>query len=129
MIGIKGNFKNGAIDFQDKTAEIEIITVTPKGDRVAVSDLHYTLFEEETFYNWSMSEQSRSWEYKPVREDKQIQEGELLTTLDTITKLSLPIEGWGYYRLEVKDPKTRAISSFRFTKAVFVNKCTNTIAG
>lgn len=116
MIGIKGNFKNGAIGFQDKTADVEIITVTPKGERIAVPNLTYTLFEEEIFYNWSMSDQGGSWEYKPVREDKQIQEGSLSTTEDAITKLSLPIEGWGYYRLEVRNAKTGAISSFRFTK-------------
>jgi uncharacterized protein YfaS (alpha-2-macroglobulin family) len=116
MIGIKGNFKNGAIGFQDKTAEVEVITVTVKGERVAVPNLTYTLFEEEIFYNWSMSDQGGNWEYKPVREDKQIREGVLSTTKDALTKLFLPIDGWGYYRLEVKDAKTGAISSFRFTK-------------
>lgn len=115
MIGIKGNFKNGAIDFQDKVANIDIITVSPKGARVSAANLRYTLFAEETFYNWSF-EQGRSWEYKPVREDKQIQAGDLSTTSEEGAKIALPIEGWGYYRLEVKDPKTGAVSSFRFTK-------------
>jgi uncharacterized protein YfaS (alpha-2-macroglobulin family) len=116
MIGLKGNFKNGAIDFQDKIADIEIITVTPQGERVSVPDLHYTLYAEETFYNWSVSDRGGSWEYKPVREDKLLKEGNVSTLKDVVTKLSLPIEGWGYYRLEVKDPKTGAISNFRFTK-------------
>ncbi|MBX9804138.1 MAG: alpha-2-macroglobulin family protein [Alphaproteobacteria bacterium] len=116
MIGIKGNFKNGAIDFQDKVAEIEIITLSPKGEQVAEQNLHYTLYAEETFYNWAMSDRGGAWEYKPVREDKLILENDFATAKEGITKLSLPIEGWGYYRLEVKDPKGGAISSFRFTK-------------
>jgi uncharacterized protein YfaS (alpha-2-macroglobulin family) len=116
MIGIKGAFKNGAIDFQDKAADLEILTLNPKGEQVAAQNLHYTLYEEEIFYNWSQSDRGGNWEYKPVREDKQLKEGEISTTTDAVTKLSLPIEGWGYYRIEVKDPKSGTISSFRFTK-------------
>jgi uncharacterized protein YfaS (alpha-2-macroglobulin family) len=116
MIGIKPDFKNGAIDFQDKTADVTIVTLNSQGEQVPASTLRYALYREEIFYNWSKSDRGGSWEYKPVREDKFLKEGELSTSKSEITKLSLPLEGWGYYRLEVKDPKTGAITSFRFTK-------------
>lgn len=116
MIGIKGKFKNGAIDFRDKNADLEIITINSKGEHVPVKNLHYTLYQEDLFYNWSQSDRGGSWEYKPVREDKQLKEGQISSASDGPTILSLPIEGWGYYRVEIKDPDTGALSSYRFTK-------------
>lgn len=114
-IGIKPTFGNVLPD-SDAEAIFEIITIDSDGNYVVVNDLDYELYEERIHYTWYQPGQYQPWQYQAQVDDNFLTKGVLSTKKDRVELLKLAIRDWGQYRIEVRDPKTGAASSLRFSK-------------
>lgn len=111
MIGIRplhglSSVRNG------QTARFDVIALDPKsGDQRAASGLKWDLIKEERDYIW-FQEHGR-WKWRETVTDRWLEGGDI----DLAAKDPATLEfqhDWGYYRLEVYDPKSGEASSVRF---------------
>ena len=109
-IGIEAQFK-------DKTspgngdASFNVIAVDEKGELKAAGDLKYTLYEETYGFTWFRS--GSDWNYERSIDDKPISTGNVAVSGNEPTVLNVPVT-YGYYRLEIMDPKNGVATSYRF---------------
>jgi len=116
MIGIKPLFQSGVVSEEDDKASFEIIAVNNDGKMQSVDNLEYELVQEELHYTWYQAESYSPWQYKTMTEDKFLSKGATSAKLDAPNKLEVALKDWGRYRLEIRDPKTGAVTSIRFSK-------------
>lgn len=115
-IGLKGPNTENVVSYNASTAEIEIIAVNHEGKLVETRNLEYQFFAENVHYSWYQESPYSNWKYKPIKEDHFILEGTIDTKTSESSHLSVPISDWHQYRLEVRDPTTGVMSSYRFEK-------------
>ena len=116
VIGLKGHTSETVIPYDATSTEVEIIAVNNEGKLVDVKNLEYQLFAEKVHYNWYQETPYSKWKYKPIVEDHFILKGTLDAKSSESLHLSVPISDWHQYRLEVRDPITGVMSSYRFEK-------------
>ncbi|MBY0463186.1 MAG: hypothetical protein K2Q34_08400 [Alphaproteobacteria bacterium] len=115
-IGLKGHTSENVIPYDATSTEIEIIAINNESKLIEAKNLEYQLFAEKTHYNWYQETAYSGWKYKPIKEDNFILKGTLDTKSSESVHLSVPISDWHQYRLEVRDPTTGVMSSYRFEK-------------
>ena len=111
MIGIRPGFgdENPAANSR---VSFEIVKASFDGQKHRASNLEVTLVREDRRYYWVYSEH-RGWHYE--WSDKEFVE--LSSSLDISRGESAVVEfpvQWGRYRLEVRDPGEKLVSSLRF---------------
>lgn len=116
MIGIKPNFGSNTLSESENNATFEVAAINEQQDAVAVQQLEYELYAEQPQYTWYQPDQYSAWQYQQRLEDKFLMRGNLSTQKALSEKLTIPVQDWGQYRLEIKDPKTLIASSVRFNK-------------
>lgn len=103
--------------FDDDTAEygssagFEII-YTDGDARLPLPGAEVTLVQELRRYYWVYSEEE-GWQSNYTERHYPVFRKTLDIQAEATAKLALPVE-WGFYRLEVKDPHTGLVSSYRF---------------
>ncbi|MBY0280557.1 MAG: alpha-2-macroglobulin family protein [Alphaproteobacteria bacterium] len=115
-IGLKGHISENVIPYDATSTEIEIIAVNNEGKLIDAKNLEYQLFAEKIHYNWYQETAYSNWKYKPIKEDNFILKGMLDAKSSESVRLNVPISDWHQYRLEVRDPTTGVMSSYRFEK-------------
>ncbi len=117
-IGIKPRFGDGGVQIGQEAA-FDVIALDLLGQPQAQDGLSVKLVREEYQYYWYHDE--GRWNYKLVIRDSTVVASQTLTLTPgqpaLVTQRGL--EGWGYYRLDVLDPKTGVASSVRFTAGWF----------
>jgi len=109
--GLRALFDEGDIN-EDELAEFELVMADAAGNKLAAEDLKVRFIHERRDYYWSFSE-SNGWSYRYNEKPIQLDESSVEIAEGSSVKLRFPVE-WGSYRIEVEDPKTRAVSSIRF---------------
>lgn len=115
-IGIKPLFAEGVLPESETKAEFEYMTVGPTKALASAQNLEYTLYRELLHYTWYQPQKYQAWQYRAEVEDTFMNHGIVNATSFGISRLKLDIRETGQYRLEIRDPKTGAATSVRFTK-------------
>lgn len=115
-IGIRPQF-DGSVEYESP-AGFDVILIDGDGQRIAGSNLHYELVQEQYRYYWWWR---GAWDYEFTVYDIPVDNGELSVSADGAGSLNLPTE-WGRYRLDIFDPQTGAASSVRFTSGWWVSE-------
>lgn len=101
----KGRIANGA------EAKFEVVTLDRNGGPIDTGNLEYTLYKERRDYTWFR--RSGSWDYEVFITDEAVRTETLAVFKNSLGNIDLNVE-WGAYRLEVRDNKSGAASSYRF---------------
>jgi alpha-2-macroglobulin len=109
-IGIRPLFDKGRVADGAK-ASFEIVSLDRNGKSVKTEKLEYTLFKEHRNYTWFRS--SGSWDYEVIIRDEELGTGTLNVGQGSLGKIAVDVK-WGAYRIEVRDQKTSAASSYKF---------------
>lgn len=109
-IGIHPFFEKGRVA-DGARAAFEIIALDRNGKSVKAEKLEYTLFKEHRDYTWFR--RSGSWDYEVFTRDEELRSGTMSVPDGSPGKIGVDVK-WGAYRLEVRDPKSGAASSYRF---------------
>jgi len=125
MVGIRPLFKKQQVyDYrtdssesramvdENSMADFDIVYANVAGKKLAAQGLQVRLINERRDYFWSWSNQS-GWESNYNQKDLSIAEQRVDIAADGTAHVSFPVE-WGSYRLEVEDPQTHLVSSYRF---------------
>ncbi|MEO8559508.1 MAG: alpha-2-macroglobulin, partial [Rhodospirillales bacterium] len=110
-IGLRPTFAGGTAPYQGE-APFEIIVVDDQGQRIARPGLDYTVVREEWNYNWYRSSEGR-WRWETYYRDVPLANG----TIDALAERPVTLRQaitWGRYRVELRDTKTGAATSYRF---------------
>lgn len=91
--------------------EFEIIKANLSGQLLAAPALELNLIQEDRNYYWSYSSDN-GWNQEFSSKEFTVYNQTLAVTAAK-TSVRLPVE-WGEYRLEITDPETKAITSYRF---------------
>lgn len=108
-IGIRPAFTGDRVSM-GASADLEVIALDKAGTPVT-GDLEWELYREHYEYVWY--HRYGRWGYEVFRSDDLQDSGKLAVKDENGTRLSFR-KDWGHYRLEVLDPKTRSVSSYRF---------------
>lgn len=110
-LGIKPNFLGGRAD-RNKPVSLSVIGLDAKGEALDVKGVEWTLVRESRRYNWYR--QRGRWRNRYDTRLIPITDGtvDLSATAPQIVTNSL---SWGTYRLKVSDPKTGALSVYKFS--------------
>ena len=109
-IGIHPLFENDRVA-ENSQALFEVVYLNREGKSVGTDSLEYTLYKEHRNYTWFR--RSGAWDYEVFIRDETLREGALSVSADSLEKININVK-WGAYRIEVRDPKSRAASSYRF---------------
>ena len=110
LIGLHPLFEEAVAIGQD--AGIEVVVLDAAGHPVARPGLRYELVRRDVRWQWYQGR--RGWAYEPVYRDVPVTAGTLDVAADRPATLSLPLPGWGSYRLTVADETTGASTSIAF---------------
>ncbi len=97
MLGLKPEFE-GSVP-EGGTASFRVLALDPKGERVDLKGLGWTLTKLDRHYQWYRS--GASWSYEPITTTSRIQEGEIDASATSEPQISVPVT-WGRYRLEIE---------------------------
>jgi uncharacterized protein YfaS (alpha-2-macroglobulin family) len=110
LLGIKPRFGDDRVN-EGSDAVVDVLAFDDAGAPVPLKGLRYRFIYEQRSYDWYY--QGSRWDYhysvidQPIRSGTVDIDGKAPATLSQNTN-------WGYYRLEVEDPVTGAMSSVRF---------------
>lgn len=111
LVGIRPLFEDKEVD-QGSNVEFDVVLANYQGDKLAAKNLKARLIYERRDYYWYHSEDS-GWNSNFNQKDLVMDEQTINITQGTTAKLSYPVD-WGYYRLEIENPKTGLITSQQF---------------
>lgn len=110
LVGIRPQFRDDETD-SDSDAHFELV-LTDGEKKLAASGLTATLIREERNYHWTYSE-ADGWSSDYTVRQYPVTSQTISVEADKTATLAMPVE-WGYYRLEVTNPATKLVSSYRF---------------
>ncbi|WP_370278915.1 alpha-2-macroglobulin [Pontibacterium sp.] len=110
LVGIRPLFADNTTDYNGNAA-FELV-YTDGEQKLAREDLEVTLVREHRRYHWVYSD-SEGWSNHYTERQYPVFSQTTSIGANEVTEIEAPVE-WGYYRLEVKDPQTGLISSYRF---------------
>lgn len=116
-LGLKPNFSGDAVP-EGATVSVDVLAVSPDGQKVARNGLTWDLFEEEYDYEWYAAD--GRWEYRTIVKDRRLTGGGINIAAGQPTTIEEQVRA-GRYRLEVFDPATGAASSLRFSAGWWVS--------
>ncbi len=97
----------------DALAEFEVALAGPDGELLKAKDLAVTVVREYPDYYWEYNDQS-GWERIVNYQHYPVARFQLDLPAGKPAKISFPVE-WGPYRLEIRNPKTELVTSYRFS--------------
>lgn len=103
--GDKSPNANSVVDFN-------LVSVSGNGERQSASDVQVNLVREDRRYYWEYND-NQGWHYAVTEKEYVERSQTLQLNADKENKVSFNVS-WGRYRLEVKDPRTGAMSTLRF---------------
>lgn len=109
-VGIRPGFADDVVP-EDGTAAFQVVALDADGRAVDGRQLGWELIREIWHYDWVRV--NGNWEVETSVQNRRVESGKLTSRGDGPLALSAPVE-WGWYRLEVYDPKTGAAASVRF---------------
>lgn len=116
-LGLKPNFSGDAVP-EGATVSVDLVAVSPDGQKVARNGLTWDLFEEEYDYEWYAAD--GRWEYRTIVKDRRLTGGSINADAGQPATIEEQVRA-GRYRLEVFDPATGAASSLRFSAGWWVS--------
>lgn len=111
LVGIRPLFKDDNSD-SDSLVSFEVVKTNQEGELQTSPSVQAKLIREERHYNWHYSESS-GWDSSYTVTEYATYEQPLALSADGPTKLQVPVK-YGHYRLEVTDPSSQQVSSYRF---------------
>jgi alpha-2-macroglobulin len=93
--------------------EFEVLKATAAGERLAAKKLAVTLIREYPDYYWEFRE-SGGWERIVNFQNYPVATLELDIAAGQTGRIGFPVE-WGPYRVEIRDPATELVTSYRFS--------------
>lgn len=115
-LGLKPNFSGDAVP-EGATVAVDVLAVTPDGQKIGRDGLSWDLFEEEYDYEWYAAD--GRWEYRTIVKDRRLTGGNLSIAAGRSASIEEQVRA-GRYRLEVFDPVTGVASSLRFSAGWWV---------
>ena len=97
----------------DHNAEFEIAYVNLEGEKLATNSLKARLIRERRSYYWTWSDED-GWRLNYNSSEYVVSENQLSIDANSTTKISFQPTDYGSYRVEVVDPQTNVMTSFRF---------------
>ena len=94
-------------------AEFEIAYINLEGEKLATNSLKARLIRERRNYYWTWSDDD-GWRLNYNSSEYVVSENQLSIDADSTTKISFQPTDYGSYRVEVVDPRTNVVTSFRF---------------
>ncbi|WP_165772041.1 alpha-2-macroglobulin family protein [Niveispirillum lacus] len=116
-LGLKPNFTGDAVP-EGATVSVDVVAVSPDGQKVGRSGLTWDLFEEEYDYEWYAAD--GRWEYRTIVKDRRLTGGNLNITPGQLATIEEQVRA-GRYRLELFDPASGVASSLRFSAGWWVS--------
>lgn len=110
LVGIRPLFEEHTTDYNGN-ASFELI-YTDGDEKLARDDLEVTLIREHRRYHWVYSD-AEGWSNNYTERQYPVFNQKISLNADQTGEIEVPVE-WGYYRLEVKNPDSGLISSYRF---------------
>ncbi|OIO57470.1 MAG: hypothetical protein AUJ55_06530 [Proteobacteria bacterium CG1_02_64_396] len=111
LLGVRPDFGDSHPE-ENGTVGFELVKATADGDKLAAQGIDVRLIREQRNYFWVHSGE-RGWHYEwsdkeipTVQKRVEIPEG-------GTARVEMPV-AWGHYRLEVRDPAQRLLTSLRF---------------
>jgi alpha-2-macroglobulin len=109
-LGIRPLFDENRVA-SDARAAFEVVLLDSSGALLKNKALDISLYREHRHYTWFI--RSGTWDYEFYTTDELIEESNATTSPTGRGAIDVSVS-WGAYRLEVRDPDTMAISSYRF---------------
>lgn len=108
-IGIRRaeNVKTG----RNEPVQFEIVTLDTQGAQIAVEDLEWKIFEEDYRFEWYR--QNGEWRWRRDYRDVLVATDTMATEDEEPAQLARSLD-YGSYRLEVRDPETGILTTYRF---------------
>ena len=117
VLGIRPEFGGKEVP-ENSTAALQIIAVSPDGERISLPSVNWTLNKIERSYQWYRS--NNSWNYEAITTESRVDSGKLAIRADEPAKLGVRV-AWGRYRLDVEgDNAGGPAASFEFNAGWFV---------
>ncbi|KAA5604962.1 alpha-2-macroglobulin family protein [Roseospira marina] len=111
MVGLDPLFEDSRID-EDESAGYRVLAMDAAGDAVPDRSLRVFLYAEDWDYQWYR--EGDGWRYSAVVRDRRIDARDIVTGPDGTVDVTLPVSGWGRFRVEVADLESGAVTSHRF---------------
>jgi len=112
MVGIRPHFDQEQNPKANSRVSFDIIKATLDGTLHAENELSVKLIKEDREYFW-VYDDNEGWHYEWTEKEFSELDQTVNVSASEPTTISFPVS-WGYYRLQVKDPSTKAITSIRF---------------
>lgn len=96
----------------DSVASFDVVYANSQGEKLAVEDLDVRLIRERRDYYWSFSD-DEGWQSRYDQKDLVEDEQSIAIAAGGTARVDYPVE-WGSYRLEVRAPEGKVVSSIRF---------------
>ncbi len=109
-LGLRPDFDNESVAEQAR-AGFEIVALDGAGRRIARPGLSYTWYREDTQYHWYQVD--GEWRYQAITQDRLLKTGTIDVEASKPARLA-EAQSWGRYRLELRDPQSGAVSSYRY---------------
>ncbi|MEJ2038733.1 MAG: alpha-2-macroglobulin family protein, partial [Desulfosarcinaceae bacterium] len=97
----------------DALVEFEVVNADPAGELLAAENLAVTVVREYPDYYWEYNANA-GWERNVNYQHYPVARFKLDVPAGAPAKISFPVE-WGPYRLEVRNPRTGLMTSYRFS--------------
>ncbi len=107
-IGIKPAFADPSGLKEGSEAQFQLIAVSPEGQAVAKSGLHWTISRVQTNYQWYRD--GSTWKWEGITTTNEVASGTVATPDGGPVTIGAPIN-WGRYRVEVETDGPAATSS------------------
>jgi alpha-2-macroglobulin len=111
LIGVRPLFAENGPDY-NSAAAFEILLSNPDGELLAGKELELTLVRESREYFWEY-DPNGGWRHHYSQSNYPVHRQNLDIAAGHRARLSVPVE-WGRYRLEVSDPETGLMTTYRF---------------
>ncbi|MFI4986406.1 MAG: alpha-2-macroglobulin [Alphaproteobacteria bacterium] len=110
FIGMRPLFQD-AVPIGDD-ARFELVALDADGKALARPGLSYELVRQDVHWQWY--ESGHGWNYEAIRKESPVSTGSVDANAERPTALTLPLAGWGRYRLTIKDAESGAVTSALF---------------
>lgn len=123
-----GKYENKLVADSGSKAVFDIVAANMQGEKVAMDGLEVRLLRELERGYWVYDE-NRSWHFRHNPGSMLVEQLTLNTEAGKASRVELPVK-WGKYRLEVRSPSGKTVSSVKFRAGYYRwGESTNTDSG
>ena len=109
LVGIRLLGKDDTVE-SDSLAQFDVIAVNKQGERISEEGLKVTVIKEHREYYWEYRHET--WQWKHTSQFYPVDSFTVDAPKNGAAKVSIPVK-WGGYRLEIRQPDTGLVSSYR----------------